>query len=81
MNRDAHIQNRLQHIRALDTELVKYYEIEVFDAKPVGLKSYQLFTEGGETFFLKESNEAVLDKYQYLANQGANNVLYPIVNK
>lgn len=81
MNRDIHIQNRIRRIRALDTDLVKYYEIEVFDTKPIGLKSYQLFTERGETFFLKESNEAVLDKYQYLANQGANNVLYPIVNK
>ncbi len=68
-------------IRQYDNDLVKYYEIQIVDYEPITKKSYHLFSENGEEFFLKETTDVALEKYQYLANQGINNVLYPIENR
>lgn len=69
-----------EKIRQYDNELVKYYEIEIVDYEPITTKSYKLITNNGKEYFFKETTDVALEKYQYLANQGINNILYPVEN-
>lgn len=78
MNRKAAMYDK---VRQFDNDLVKYYEIEIADYEPITSKSFKITTESGQDFFFKETNDGVLEKYQYLSNQGINNVLYPLENK
>ena len=62
-------------------DLVKYYEISLVDYIPITHKTYKLSTENGQQYFLKETTDSTLNKYQYLESKGISNVLYPILNK
>lgn len=78
MNKKAAMYDK---VRQFDNDLVKYYEIEIADYEPITSKSFKITTESGQDFFFKETNDGVLEKYQYLSNQGINNVLYPLENR
>lgn len=69
-----------QKIRALNNDLVKYYEIQVSDFLPLSKKTYKFVDRNGNVYFLKETDFNTLEKYQFLNNQGVNNVLFPLVN-
>ena len=45
------------------------------------LKTYKLSSESGKKYFLKETDDVVLSKYQYLESKRISNILYPILNK
>ena len=60
-------------------DLVKYYEISLVDYIPITHKTYKLSTENGQQYFLKETTDSTLNKYQYLESKGISNVLYPIL--
>lgn len=68
-------------VRAFVSDLVKYYEINLVDYKPITLKTYKLENDQGKIYFLKETNDLVLSKYQYLESKRISNILYPILNK
>ncbi|MFR5892570.1 MAG: hypothetical protein ACLUG4_09080 [Bacilli bacterium] len=68
-------------VRKFIPDLVKYYEISFVDYIPITHKTYKLSTEDGQHYFLKETNDNTLNKYQYLESKGITNVLYPILNK
>lgn len=77
MNRKASMYDK---VRQFDSHLVKYYEIEIADYEPITSKSFKITTDSGKDFFFKETTAGVLEKYQYLSNQGITNVLYPLEN-
>ena len=68
-------------IRSIEPDIVKYYEININDYEPITLKAYKIVSDNGKEYFLKETNAVALQKYQYLYNQGVNNVIYPILNR
>ena len=68
-------------VRKFIPDLVKYYEISFVDYIPITHKTYKLSTEDGQHYFLKETNDNTLNKYQYLESKGITNVLYPILHK
>lgn len=70
-----------QKIRALHNDLVKYYEISIDNVNPITNKTYKITDSSGKNYFLKETNYNALEKYQFLADQGINNVLYPRLNE
>lgn len=65
----------------LTQELVKYYEISVDDIINLTPKTYRIYDKNGKAYFLKKTNINTLEKYQFLNNQGINNVLYPLQNQ
>lgn len=69
-----------ESFRSLQSELVKYYELDIVDYKPITLKTYKLSDNNGNLYFLKKTNEEVLTKYQYLESFGLDNILYPELN-
>lgn len=76
------ISNDYNNLRAkIIPELVNYYEIQMVDFVPITKKTFKLSTENGRYYFLKETNEEILNKYQYLESKGVNNVLYPLLNR
>lgn len=77
MNKKASMYDK---VRQFDSHLVKYYEIEIADYEPITSKTFKITTDSGKDFFFKETTAGVLEKYQYLSNQGINNVLYPLEN-
>lgn len=70
----------IDNLRSLNTDLVKYYEIEIESYQPLTLKTYKLSSKDGKLYFLKETNRNILAKYQYLESVGMSNILYPITN-
>ena len=68
-------------IRSIEPDIVKYYEININDYEPITLKAYRVGGDNGKEYVLKETNAVALQKYQYLYNQGVNNVIYPILNR
>lgn len=74
-------RNSFNKIRSIEPDIVKYYEININDYEPITLKAYKIVSDNGKEYFLKETNAVALQKYQYLYNQGVNNVIYPILNR
>lgn len=68
-------------IRLIEPDIVKYYEINISDYEPITLKAYKIISDDGKEYFLKQTKAVALQKYQYLYNQGVNNVIYPILNR
>jgi len=68
------------YLRKIDQDLVKYYEINILDYLSLSKKSYKVTDQNGKNYFVKKTNLNVLEKYQFLNNQGLNNILYPIKN-
>lgn len=70
--------------KLLKQGLVQYYELNLnnnLELSRNSSKSFILSSKEGNSFFLKETIPNALEKYHFLANQGVNNVLYPIMNK
>ncbi len=80
MNHQSRKADAFDKIRKYDNDLVKYYEIEIIDYEPISAKAYKLVTNANNEYFFKETNDVALEKYQYLANQGISNILYPLEN-
>ena len=74
-------RNSFNKIRSIEPDIVKYYEININDYEPITLKAYKIVSDNGKEYFLKETKAVALQKYQYLYNQGVNNVIYPILNR
>ena len=68
-------------IRQYNNNLVKYYELNLKDIEPITLKTYKLFCDNNDKYFLKETSKNLINKYNYLENMNVSNVLYPILNK
>ncbi len=81
MNPSMMYRNSFNKIRSIEPDIVKYYEININDYEPITLKAYKIVSDNGKEYFLKETNAVALQKYQYLYNQGVNNVIYPILNR
>ena len=81
MNPSMMYRSSFNKIRSIEPDIVKYYEININDYEPITLKAYKIVSDNGKEYFLKETNAVALQKYQYLYNQGVNNVIYPILNR
>ena len=81
MNPSMMYRNSFNKIRSIEPDIVKYYEININDYEPITLKAYKIVSDNGKEYFLKETKAVALQKYQYLYNQGVNNVIYPILNR
>lgn len=57
------------------------YGIEVNDVVKITDKSYKIVCDKQNCYFIKKVPQNVENKYFFLANQGVNNVLYPMINK
>lgn len=69
--------------RIIQNDLVKYYEIsyqDLLEYYKLSQKAYKVTSKNGNSFFLKETIPNALEKYHFLASQGVNNILYPIIN-
>lgn len=74
-------ERRINLLRSINYNLNDYYKVNIKDYEELGTKSYLITDEDDHKYFLKETNYNVLEKYQFLANQGINNILYPTLNK
>ena len=70
-----------ERIRQINNHLSELYNIEIDEYNIIGNRSYKIKDSSGEEYFLKETNFNTLEKYQFLYNQGVNNILYPLINK
>ena len=68
------------NLREINQDLVKYYEINVSDIINLTPKAFRIFDKDGKSYFMKKTNLNTLEKYQFLHNQGINNILYPLPN-
>lgn len=71
----------MNNLRKIDQALVTYYEINLEEYFPLTSKTYKIIDKNGRTFFVKKTSLNTLEKYQFLYNQGLNNILYPIKNE
>lgn len=71
----------INKVRALNNDIVKYYEISINDLNPISDKTVKLYDSNGNSYFLKETKINSLEKYQFLENLGVNNIIYPLKNK
>lgn len=69
-----------EKLKEFDSELVKYYEISINDILKITNKTYRFYDKNGNSYFLKITTPNSLEKYQFLNNQGINNVLFPLKN-
>jgi len=70
-----------ERLRKINPYINELYNINITDYDLIGNKSYKIKDSSGEEYFLKETNFNTLEKYQFLYNQGVNNILYPLINK
>ena len=56
------------------------YGIKIVQSNIHSPKSYKLVSEQGNCYFCKHTTRLAHEKYQFLANLGINNVLYPKPN-
>lgn len=66
--------------RQLFASLRDIYDIKFNAYKPITSNSYKLVCDNGSNYFIKKSNLYVQQKYQFLYDQGLQNILYPIKN-
>src|SRR5690554_2489956 len=67
--------------RQLFASLRDIYDIKINAYKPITSNAYKLVCDNGSNYFIKKSNLYVQQKYQFLYDQGLQNILYPIKNK
>lgn len=67
--------------RAYQTDLIKYYELSIEDIEPLSSKAFKIYDSSGNAYFLKEVGLESFEKYQFLSNEGVNNILYPALNR
>lgn len=72
--------NNNERIDILKKHIKDKYDIELYEVNLLGRKSY-IINDSENNYFLKEANFNTLEKFQFLYNQGVNNILYPIFNK
>lgn len=70
----------INDFRIINSDLVKYYEIEVCDVNNITSKAYKITCNNGNSFFVKKTIPNALEKYHFLYNQSCNNILFPILN-
>lgn len=68
-------------LRKITPIITDYYQIEVIKSDQHSPKSFKISTQSGKIYFLKNTTANAGEKYQFLSNQGINNVLYPILNR
>ena len=66
--------------RELFASLRDIYNIKFNAYKPITSNAYKLIGDNGDNYFIKKSNLIVQQKYQFLYDQGLQNILYPIKN-
>lgn len=66
--------------RQLFASLRDIYDIKFNAYKPITSNSYKLVCDNGSNYFIKKSNLYVQQKYQFLYDQGLQNILYPLKN-
>ncbi len=62
-------------------EINNNYNLEIKDWQRLTRKSFLVHCESSSCYFIKRTLPNAMEKYQFLANQGVSNVLYPIINK
>ncbi|MBQ8292720.1 MAG: hypothetical protein IJ501_01180 [Bacilli bacterium] len=56
------------------------YGIEINHNELITDKTYKIICENKNCYFVKKTKEELEDKYNFLLNQGVNNILYPLFN-
>lgn len=69
------------NIMDLNNNISEKYAIKINDIERLTNKSYKIVCDKHNCYFIKQVPKIVENKYTFLANQGVNNVLYPILNK
>jgi len=67
--------------RQVFADLRDEYNLQFSSFKPITTKAFRVKCNDENCYFVKKSNLYAQDKYQFLYNQGINNILYPIKNK
>ena len=64
----------------LNNSIREKYNIKISDIEQLTNKSYKVMCDEHNCYFIKQVPKVVENKYSFLANQGVNNILYPILN-
>lgn len=66
--------------REIFTRLENAYNLRFKAYKPITSNAFKVVCESGNNYFVKKSNLMVQEKYQFLYDQGIENILYPLKN-
>lgn len=67
--------------RELLDKTLRYYDINLNDYQKITSKTYKVKCENGNCYIMKKTDLYTNEKYDFLYNQGIDNVIYPIQNK
>lgn len=56
------------------------YGLKLLSYSPITSKSIKVETNNNEKYIIKKTKSKVINKYNYLKNEGINNVIYPLLN-
>lgn len=67
-------------IRAIASNSLKSYNLEISSYYPISDKSFKVQSKSNQKYLIKKTNTNLKNKYNFLFNEGINNIIYPITN-
>lgn len=67
-------------IRAIALNSLKSYNLEISSYYPISDKSFKVQSKSNQKYLIKKTNTNLKNKYNFLFNEGINNIIYPITN-
>lgn len=64
----------------IENNLYDNYGIKIKTTSPITDKTFKIICNKNNCFFVKQVTEEIENKYNFLANQGVSNILYPMIN-
>lgn len=68
-------------IRKIASETLNAYDLEFDSFYPISSKSFKVLSKSNKKYLVKKTNFNSKNKYNFLHNEGINNIVYPITNK
>lgn len=67
-------------IRKIYYDTKRNYDIDLLTYTPITTKSFKVCSKNNDKFIIKKVKEKVKNKYQFLKNEGIDNIIYPLFN-
>lgn len=67
-------------IRNIHDKTKNDYSIDFLSYAPISSKTYKVISKDNQKFIVKKVKDKVKNKYQFLKNEGIDNIIYPIFN-